>query len=32
MRRNSPSKMEAARLTPALADQAGTTVKPGKQA
>jgi hypothetical protein len=29
---NAPSKTEAARLTAALVDQAGTTVKPGKQA
>ena len=29
---NAPSKTEAARLTAALIDQAGTTVKPGKQA
>src|SRR3979490_820439 len=28
---NAPSKTEAARLTAALVDQAGTTVKPGKQ-
>jgi Transposase DDE domain group 1 len=28
---NAPSKIEAARLTAALVDQAGTTVKPGKQ-
>jgi hypothetical protein len=29
---NAPSKTEAARLPAALVDQAGTTVKPGKQA
>jgi Transposase DDE domain group 1 len=29
---NAPSKTEAARLAAALVDQAGTTVKPGKQA
>jgi Transposase DDE domain group 1 len=29
---NAPSKVEAARLTAALVDQAGTTVRPGKQA
>ena len=28
---NAPSKTEAARLTVALVDQAGTTVKPGEQ-
>jgi hypothetical protein len=29
---NAPSKTEAARLTAALLDQTGTTVKPGRQA